>query len=154
MMGVVVMSLIATHGETSATPAEMAEMRHWMDAKFGNAALPESSGSLNILAHFDVVWRNCRVDRPLTLGAKEYGRGLFTHAPSDVLVMLPGPGKEFSACVGVDTNAQTRGGAGSVVFTVAVGEAKEAFKSPVLREGMAPMPVRVDLGARQGSTFR
>jgi alpha-galactosidase len=146
MMGVVVMSLIATCGRVSATPAETVAMRKWVDAKFEKAAPPEFSGSLHILAHFDVVWRNCRVDRPLTLGASEYRRGLFTHAASDVLVKLPGPGKVFTAYVGVDTNDQTRGGRGSVIFTVAVGDAKEAFKSPVLSEGMAAMPVSVDLG--------
>jgi alpha-galactosidase len=125
----------------------MAETRNWVAAKFGIAAPPETSGGLTVLVHFDVVWRNCRVDRPLTLGASEYRRGLFTHAPSDVLVKLPGPGKEFTACIGVDTNDQTRGGRGSVIFAVAVGNAKEAFKSPVLREGMAAVPVSVNLAS-------
>ncbi len=146
ILEVVVMSLVATMAQALVTPAEMAEMRNWVGAKFENAVAPEPSGSLSILAHFDVVWRNCRVDRPLTLGTREYRRGLFTHAPSDVLVKLPGPGKAFTACVGIDTNAQTRGGVGSVVFTVAVGDAKEAFKSSVVREGMTPVPVSVDLG--------
>ena len=85
MMGCVVMSLIATCGRASATPAEMVDMRNWVEAKFGNAAPSEPSGSLTILDHFDVVWRNCRVDRPLTLGTSEYRRGLFTHAHSDLL---------------------------------------------------------------------
>ncbi|MDQ1256678.1 MAG: alpha-galactosidase, partial [Candidatus Hydrogenedentes bacterium] len=145
-MGVAVMSQIAMVAQAFATPAELAETRKWVDAKFGNAVPSEPSGSLALLAHFDVVWQNCRVDRPLTLGGSEYCRGLFTHAPSDVLVKLPGPGKEFTACVGIDTNDQTRGGRGSVVFSVAVGDAKEAFQSPVLREGMAAVHVRVDLG--------
>ena len=146
IMGAVMMGLFVACGRVSASPEEKVEMRNWVEAKFGNAAPPDASGSLHILTHFDIVWRNCRVDRPLTLGANEYYRGLFTHAPSDVLVKLPGPGKEFSACVGVDTNSQTRVGQGSVLFTVAVGDSKEAFKSPVLSEGMAPMPVKVDLG--------
>jgi len=146
MMRLVVMCLVAAVAQAAGTPAEMAQMRNWVATKFDNAAAPESAGSLTLLAHFDVVWRNCRVDRPLTLGASEYGRGLFTHAASDVLVKLPGPGKEFTACVGIDTNEQTRGGRGTVVFSVAVGGADEAFKSPVLSEGMAPVPVRVDLG--------
>ena len=148
MIECAVICLVALATQALATPAETAELRAWADAKFGEAerekaAVPE--GSLRILTHFDVVWRNCRVDRPLTLGASEYHRGLFTHAPSDVLVTLPGPGREFSASVGIDTNSQTAGGRGSVVFTVAVGGVNEAFKSPVLHEGMAA-PVRVDLG--------
>jgi len=85
MMGGAVMGLVTAAAEASVTPAEMAEMRKWVAVKLENAAPPEPSGSLTVLAHFDAVWRNCRVDRPLTLGAREYRRGLFTHAPSDLL---------------------------------------------------------------------
>ncbi|OQC04368.1 MAG: Alpha-galactosidase [Candidatus Hydrogenedentes bacterium ADurb.Bin101] len=134
----------------TATPLEMADMRAWVTAKFGEAAPADDVGSLVILSHFDIVWQNCRVDRPLTLGERAYNNGLFTHAPAEILVSLPGPGKVFHALVGVDTNDQTRGGRGSVVFTVAVGEQAEAFTSPVVREGMAPVPVTVPLdGATQ-----
>ncbi|MBE0565114.1 MAG: 50S ribosome-binding GTPase [Krumholzibacteria bacterium] len=59
-------------------------------------------------------------------------------------VHLPGPGKVFTATVGVDSNDQTSGGRGSVVFIVRVA-GKEAMKSEVIREGMPPLPVRVDL---------
>ena len=145
-LGIIVMSIVAYCGTSLASPAEMVQARDWVNAKFGDAATPEPAGSLTLLTHFDVVWRNCRVDRPLTPGTSEYRRGLFTHAPADVLVKLPGPGKEFTACVGLDTNDQTRGGRGSVVFSVAVGNAAAVYKSPVLREGMAPVPVSVDLG--------
>ncbi|MBN2128982.1 MAG: glycoside hydrolase family 127 protein [Sedimentisphaerales bacterium] len=146
IMGAAVMCLMATVAQAQVAPAEMIEMRKWVGAKFENVAQTEPSGSLTILEHFDVVWRNCRVDRPLRLGVSQYRRGLFTHAPSDVLVKLPGAGREFTAWVGVDTNSQTHGGRGSVVFTVALGEAEEVFTSPALCEGMAAMPVRVDLG--------
>ncbi len=145
-MGIVVMCIAAACGAAPASPAEMVSAHQWVDAKFGNAASAAPSGSLTLLTHFDVVWRDCRVDRPLVLGTREYHRGLFTHAPADVLVKLPAPGGTFTAGVGVDTNDQTRGGRGSVVFTVAVGPVAEAFKSPLLHEGMAPVPVGVDLG--------
>ncbi|MCC6695384.1 MAG: alpha-galactosidase [Candidatus Hydrogenedentes bacterium] len=154
VMNVVAMSLRASFAQAEPSPSEMAELREWVNAKFGNAAPAEPAGSLSVITHYDVVWRNCRVDRPLTLGTSEYRRGLFTHAPSDVRVTLPGPGKEFSALVGVDTNSQTRGGQGSVVFTVAAGDRQEAFKSPVLREGMAGVPVTVDLGGASDLNLR
>jgi alpha-galactosidase len=136
-----VLGATAAHAQT---PAEMAEMRQWVGAKFGEAAAPEATGSLTILTHFDVVWQNCRVDLPLTLGAGKYRRGLFTHAPSEIRVDLPGPGKTFTATVGIDSNSQTRTGQGSVVFKVAKA-GKDVFQSPVLREGMAGAPVTVDL---------
>ncbi|MFA6240939.1 MAG: NPCBM/NEW2 domain-containing protein, partial [Candidatus Hydrogenedentales bacterium] len=138
--------LIAPAAQAAATPAEMAEMQKWVGAKFENAAPAAPSGSITIVTHFDVVWRNCRVDRPLTLGTTEFTRGLFAHASSDILIKLPSPAAEFTASVGIDSNSQTRGGAGSVVFTVGVGTANEAYKSPVVHEGMPPEPVRVDLG--------
>ena len=154
MMEVVVLCSIVSAAQASVTPAEMTEMRVWVNAKFGNVSPLEPSGSLTILTHFDVVWRNCRVDRPLKLGVSEYRRGLFTHAPSEVLVKLPGPGKEFSACVGIDTNEQTRGGQGSVIFTVATGKDTKAFTSPVMREGMPGLPVNVDLGGATEFTLQ
>lgn len=146
MMEVAMLCSIVSTAQASITPSEMIEMRAWVNAKFENVGPLEPSGSLTILTHFDVVWRNCRVDRPLTLGASEYRRGLFTHAPSEILVKLPAPGKEFSACVGIDTNEQTRGGQGSVIFTVATGSNTKAFSSPVLHEGMPGVPVNIDLG--------
>ena len=127
------------------TPAEKSELRKWVAAKFEAATPAQESGSLTILQHFDVVWQNCRVDRPLTLGTTEYRRGLFTHAPSDILVKLPGPGREFTARVGVDTNSQTRGGQGSVVFVMVAGQEREVYRSPIVREGQPAVPVHVDL---------
>ncbi len=144
-MGILAVCAAAVCCGAMATPAEMGEAQNWVEAKFGDAAVSAPAGSLTLLSHFDVVWRNCRVDRPLTLGSAEFRRGLFTHAPADVLVKLPAPGKEFTAAVGVDSNDQTRGGRGTVVFSVAVGDNKEAFKSSVLREGMVPAPVAVGL---------
>ena len=87
--------------------------------------------------------------RPLKIADKQYSRGLYCHAVSKVVVRLPGPGKSFSAVAGVDSNEQTSGGRGSVVFSVNVG-GKEGFRSQVMREGMAGVPVNVPLdGARE-----
>jgi len=65
-------------------------------------------------------------------------------------VRLPSPGKTFTATAGIDTNDQTSGGRGSVVFAVKVA-GKEAFKSGVVREGMPPLEVSADL--RGEATF-
>ena len=100
---------------------------------------------LEIVANYDAMQKNARFGKPLKLAGKAYSRGLFCHAPSKIVVRLPGPGKTFEAQVGLDSNEQTSGGRGSVVFSVEVG-AKEAFRSAVLREGMPPATVHVDLG--------
>lgn len=137
------LSVFGAHA--AMTPAAVRDMQQWGAAKFGDVA-PEPSASLTVLTHFDVVWGNCRVERPLTLGASEFTRGLFAHAPSDILLKLPGPAKTFTAYVGIDTNDQTRGGRGSVIFSVDAGNGESLFTSPLLREGMDPVPVTVDLG--------
>jgi alpha-galactosidase len=83
--------------------------------------------------------------QPLVIGKTEYARGIFCHAASKVAVRLPAPGQAFSACVGVDSNSQTRGGRGSIVFGVTVAE-KEVFRSKIMREGMPAERVNIDLG--------
>ena len=137
-------------GATSPTAAEMSEVRRFAAAKFeGTAAAKWPDGVLDVLANHDPVIPNGRGGKPLTIAERQYTRGLYCHAVSKLVVRLPGPGKTFSAVVGVDSNEQTRPGQGSVVFSVTVGD-KNVFRSPLMREGMAGVPVQVDLaGAKE-----
>ena len=129
------------------TKEEQAAAREWVAAKFeGTAPAGPPRPGLVVLANHDPVVKNTRGEgRPLTIAGTAYDRGLYCHALSHVVVRLPGPGKTFTAVVGVDSNPQTVGGRGSIVFSVSVG-GKQAFRSPVLREGIAGIPVRVELG--------
>jgi len=130
----------------SVSPDEMAILRRWVAAKFEAAPeAPKLEPGLLVLANNDAVIRNNRGGKPLRIADKDYTRGLFCHAVSQVVVRLPGPGKTFTAIVGIDSNEQTRPGRGSVIFSVKVG-GKEAFRSGVMREGMAGVPVSADLG--------
>lgn len=130
----------------TVTPDEMIEARRWVAGKMEDVPQVEPpQWGLAVLANFDELCRNSRMGRPLTIGKTEYPRGLFCHAASRIIVRLPGPGKAFTALVGVDSNPQTQPGRGSVVFSVTVG-GKEAFRSKVMREGIAPERVNVDLG--------
>ena len=135
----------AQAANVGVSPAELAEARQWSAAKFDGRQLaiaPEPA--LVVLANHGPVCKNARGDRPMHLGEKEYTRGLYCHAPSKIIVRLPGAGGRFTAIVGVDTNDQTSGGRGSVDFSVHVGAA-EKFRSGVMREGMPGKPVRVEL---------
>ena len=127
-------------------PADLADARMWVAAKFEGAvaqpALPE--GVVEVVANNDPVQSNARAGRPLRIVDKVYKRGLFCHAMSKVVVRLPKPGKRFEAVAGVDTNEQTSGGRGSVVFAVQLAGA-EAWRSKIMREGMPGVPVSVDL---------
>jgi len=130
----------------SVSPDEMAEARNWAAAKLmgrPESAPPRASG-LVVLANNDPVQLNIRNGRPMKIAGKEYARGLYCHAVSKVAVRLPAPGKSFSAVVGVDSNEQTSGGRGSVVFSVSAA-GKKLFESGTMHEGTAALPVSVDL---------
>jgi alpha-galactosidase len=124
------------------TADELATARQWAEAKFKGVPQPAAPDpGLEVVYNHDPILKNGRFTKPLKLGDVEYARGLFCHAPSKVIVRLSGPGKTFSAVIGVDAAA----GGGSVVFSVGIG-GQEAFKSDVLRGGQPGVPVAVDLG--------
>jgi len=133
----------------TATPDEMLERRRWVSAKLvGVEASAPTESCLVVRANNDVMQKDARQGAPLRIGGRQFRSGLFTHAVSEIEVRLPAAGARFEAWVGVDSNGQTIGGRGSVEFVVRVGEA-EAFRSPLMREGMDPLPVSVPLnGAR------
>ena len=132
------------------TPDEMWEARRWVAARLlGGADVARPESLITVIANNDCVQKNARAGKPLSIAGHSYRRGLFCHAVSKLSVRLPGPGRRFDAVAGVDTNEQTMGGRGSVVFSVSAG-GRELFRSGVLREGMPGVPVRADLeGARQ-----
>ena len=129
------------------TPGEMADAARWVAAKFEGVDEPRGpEARIDVLANNDPVQVNARrAGRPLRIVDRTYTRGLYCHAASKLVVHLPGPGKTFEAVVGVDSNEQTSGGRGSVVFAVTVG-GQEAWRSGVMREGMPGVPVAVELG--------
>jgi hypothetical protein len=93
------------------------------------------------------VVRNVLPTLPLQIADRKFDSGLFCHAPGRIGVCLPGPGKSFSAVVGILTNPASQGG--SVIFSVDVGGAR-VFSSPVQHRGEAGARVEVDLeGARE-----
>ena len=135
----------APAADNTMTPAEHAQASEWVAAKFkGILTNQPPPAGLVVLANNDPVQLNSRAGQPLRIVDKQYSRGLYCHAVSKVVVRLPGPAKSFSAIAGVDSNDQTSGGRGSVVFGVWVN-GKEAYHSPLIREGMAGVPVHVPL---------
>jgi alpha-galactosidase len=134
----------------TVTPEELARTRRWAAARFEAPPAREPfAPGLHVLANHDGVEKNGRNGKPLRLGDREHTRGLYCHAASRIVVRLPEPGATFTALAGIDRNQLTIGGRGSVEFAVRAG-GEERFRSGVLREGMPPVPVRVDLaGARE-----
>ncbi len=127
------------------TESEQMDAARWATAKFRAEAESSQPGpGLYVLANHDPVQLNARAGKPLRLAGRTYSRGLYCHATSKVVVRLPAKGAEFTAVVGVDSNDQTSGGRGSVRFAVEIN-GRTPFRSPLLREGMAVTPVRVQL---------
>ncbi len=156
VFGVVVASWIVSAqfaGAVAPTPAEMAELHRWVTAKLegvGKQEWPESA--LVVFANHGHVQKNARGGKPMRIVDDQFTRGLYCHAPSHVVVHLPGPGKTFSAVVGVDTNDQTHPGRGSVVFSIRAG-GEEKFCSSVMREGMPGVPFKIDVGGARECTL-
>ncbi|RIK81648.1 MAG: hypothetical protein DCC68_08305 [Planctomycetota bacterium] len=128
---------------TRPTKTELARSREWANVKFAGKK-PDVEG-LFVAANHDAVQANGRGGKALRIGGKQYARGLYCHAPSRIVVRLPASATRFQAVVGVDSNEQTSGGRGSVVFSLSAG-GKTLCSSEVVREGTAAVPIDVDLG--------
>lgn len=132
---------------TLPSEAEILQARNWVRShwKLDPDHRPIRVPGLIVHANHDpVVPRKPDDARLPSISGKRYSRGVYCHAVSDLEVVLPKPGKTFTASVGIDSNDDTRPGKGSVVFAVRVGET-EKFRSEILREGSDPVDVRVKL---------
>ena len=104
-----------SRAQGTVQPEEMAEARRGVQAKFeGVAAEPQRQIGLNVVTSYGSIDRNAHGELPLKLQDKIYKRGLYCHAPSKIVVRLPGPAKKFTALVGVSSNHMTRPGRGSI----------------------------------------
>jgi alpha-galactosidase len=77
----------------------------------------------------------------ITLGDTRYAKGLGVHAPADIRYDLGGSCMAFAADVGLDAEV---GQQGTAVFQVWADGAL-IYDSGVLRGGMAPVPVHLDI---------
>ena len=143
----------STARASKPTADEMSEARRFVAAKFTapqatpQAATPQKPG-LIVAVNNRPIEKNSRYNKPLKIIDKEFTRGIAAHATSKIVVQLPSPGKKFLAQIGLDNNAQTQAGQGSVVFSVAVA-GHNVFRSDVFKVNMPAKPVEVDL---QGAT--
>ena len=146
VIAVMLISCLCLPPVWAAKPAadERATARQWVEAQFEGVSPAPPAPGLQVISNHDPVQKNGRFGKPLKIGAIQFTRGLFCHAPSKIVVRLPGQGKLFTAVIGVDNNDQTSGGRGTVVFSVSVDNA-EVFRSEVMRGGQEGMQVRVPL---------
>ena len=129
---------------------EMAEAHGFVARKFGAPQSPAAQKpGLVVAVNNGPVEANARYGKPLKIVDKEFARGLAAHAPSKIVVLLPGPGKKFAAHIGLDNNPQTHAGQGSIVFDVSVA-GRNVFRSELFKVSTPAKPIEVELqGARE-----
>lgn len=84
----------------------------------------------------------------MTVGSREFHRGLGTHANSRIRVFSPEPIARFTALAGVENNPITNPGGqpvGSVVFVVVAGN-REVYRSKVMLAGNEAEKIELDVG--------
>ena len=146
-----VLTVLLTGALALAGPAD--EARRWTKAKFlGQAEAGAVPAHVLVQLRAGALERNRIQDRAFLIAGTKYERGVALPSPGEVSVILPAPAARFEAVAGVDSNDlgyYSNGGRGSVVATVETG-GQELFRSPVLHEGMAGVPVAVELhGVRE-----
>jgi hypothetical protein len=78
---------------------------------------------------------------PFNIQGKKYEQGFGTHAPSEVVFDLGGKVEKFSCLVGPDTS----GGTSDIIVFKVFGDSKKLFESPVLRAGVDPLPIDLNV---------
>ena len=91
-----VLTVATSAANVAVSPSEMAEARRWATAKFeGVRPSAATEPALLVIANHGPVQKNGRGGQPMHIGDKEYTRGLYCHAPSKLIVRLPGAGAPF-----------------------------------------------------------
>lgn len=148
-----VVALTSLAYATSASPEEIAVADRWVAAKLeGKLQSGPPQGYLMIYNKSGLIEKNgvsgIRGHFLLRIVDKTYQHGVYMPSVGKIAVHLPSPGKSFDAVVGVDSNDKgysSNKGQGSVVASVNI-DGREAFRSPVMKEGAPGVPVKVSLG--------
>ena len=131
------------------TPGAMEEARQFVRSKFlGEPDTRPARSHMMAYLKRGQIQKNRIGGRLLRIKEREFDRGIVMPSPGEVLVSLPGAGATFEAFVGVDSNDlgyYSNQGRGMVEASVEVG-GREAFRTPMMREGLPAIPVKVDLG--------
>jgi alpha-galactosidase len=134
-----------------AEPFDSAQ--RWTRAKFLGVT-DDNIAPAHLLVHLKsgVLERNRIKDRLFNMAGQSFERGVAMPSPGKIVVRLPVAAAHFSAVVGVDSNDlgyYSNGGRGSVIASVEAN-GQMLFRSAVLREGLAGVPISVDVkGARE-----
>ncbi|MCC6585154.1 MAG: alpha-galactosidase [Bryobacterales bacterium] len=134
---------------TLAVCSGPAQIREFVQAKIdGRPAVAAVRSHMLPVLKRGTVEKNRIRGRLLRIKEQEFDRGVVQPSPGEIRVVLEKPAAAFEAMVGVDSNDlgyYSNQGRGGVVASIEVG-GREAFRSPLMKEGLAAAPVKVDLG--------
>lgn len=134
--------------EIMPDPDTIKRLENWSRAAFsGKKVLPELGNlSLQLIRqdHNTLKFDESCMGTPLKIGSRSFGRGLGTHANSEIRVTFPEPVTKFSAYVGIDNNFSTGGERGSVQFAVSVN-GRELVRSKTLCGRDEALPIDLAL---------
>jgi len=145
---------------------EQGQLKRWVGAKFeARQERWSPSGSLTLSLKGKLL-KNMATTKvyhtdvgalPLKIVDKTYERGLYCPSTGSITVKLSQSARSFRAVFGVDSNRVqsfcSNADRGSVIGIVEAG-GKEVFRSKVMREGIAGVPVDVDLDGATQFTLR
>lgn len=90
---------------------------------------------------------------PLVVNGKRYLKGIGMHSASRLTYSLKAEYRRFEAHVALDDSAGQRGSVTFGVYLLRDGQWHEAFQSGIVRGGVAPQPVSVDVDGAAGLTL-
>jgi hypothetical protein len=138
---------ISVSGGGASGADQMAAMQRWTEAKFlahTESFVPEPNLVLNLKA--SAFLRKTIDGHAFLINTQTFTDGVAMRTPGEVEVHVPIGVRSFSAILGTDSNDvgyYSNAGRGSVIATLRA-DGRELYRSPVLREGMAGIPVTVD----------
>lgn len=129
-----------------AAPTDNARL--WTEAKFlGISGENPAAAHMLVQLKSGALARKRIKDRAFLIAGRKFERGIAMPSPGEITIRLPQPASRFDAVVGVDSNDlgyYSNGGRGSVVASIETN-GQQLFRSTVLSEGLAGVPVSVAL---------
>ena len=90
---------------------------------------------------------------PLTVAGQRYLKGLGMHSASRITYQLDGKFRRFEALAAIDDSADTKGSVTFGVYVSRDGQWTSAYTSDMVRGGVPPKPVSVDVDGAQALTL-
>jgi hypothetical protein len=139
---------MAVSGEGASGVDQMAGMQRWAEAKFlGRTESFIQEPNLVLKLKASAFLRKTIDGHAFLINTQTFTDGVAMRTPGEVEVHVPIGVRSFSAILGTDSNDvgyYSNAGRGSVIATLRA-DGRELYRSPLLREGMAGIPVTVEL---------